>query len=258
MFTRARRQIVHEHVLSLARNDARVVAGAVIGSRAAGREDRWSDIDLTFAVADDRDVEAVVADWSDDLRRSFDAVELFDLTAGSTLYRVFMLPGALQVDLSFTPMPLYGPRGGSFEPLFGPTGEATAASSPSRARLFGMGIHHAVRARVSLERGRRWQAEYWISETRNCAFALACLSQGLDPGHGRGYDQLPPETTAPFERALVPSLDRSGLLGGLAAAIDLLFRHADGLMRASSWLERDLRGLAADAPLTWRRITTFD
>ena len=46
------RDRVREHVLALAEADPRVVAAAVVGGLADGAGDRWSDLDLTFAVAD--------------------------------------------------------------------------------------------------------------------------------------------------------------------------------------------------------------
>ena len=52
MFTIEDRRNAHERVLALAERDPRVVAGAVVGSLALADGDPWSDLDLTFAVAD--------------------------------------------------------------------------------------------------------------------------------------------------------------------------------------------------------------
>jgi hypothetical protein len=40
-------------VLGLAEEDERVVAGALVGSLAVNGADRFSDLDLTFGIADD-------------------------------------------------------------------------------------------------------------------------------------------------------------------------------------------------------------
>ena len=48
MFSTQDRDRIRERVLQLAASDARVVAGAVVGSLAHGGGDRWSDLDLTF------------------------------------------------------------------------------------------------------------------------------------------------------------------------------------------------------------------
>ena len=80
-------------------------------------------------------------------------------------------------------------------------------------------MHHAVRARFCIERGRRWQAEYWISGVRDQALALACHRRGLAVAHGRGFDDLPPEVLAPFEDALVRSLQPEELRRALTSAV---------------------------------------
>jgi hypothetical protein len=52
MFTPNERARVRQHVLELAHEDERIVAGAEVGSLALGGGDRWSDLDLTFAITD--------------------------------------------------------------------------------------------------------------------------------------------------------------------------------------------------------------
>src|SRR5213075_30010 len=61
---------------------ARVVAGAVVGSLAFDGGDRWSDLDLTFAVPDDVPLAQVLEDWTHQIVAEFDAVHLFDLPSG--------------------------------------------------------------------------------------------------------------------------------------------------------------------------------
>jgi hypothetical protein len=74
-------------VLELAGSDERVVAGAVVGSLAHGEGDRWSDLDLTFAVADGVNVEAALDDWTRRLADELEAVRLFDVWGGAELLR---------------------------------------------------------------------------------------------------------------------------------------------------------------------------
>ena len=100
MFCVEDRERIMEQLVERARSDPRVVAAAAVGSSAGGG-DRWSDLDLTFGVAAGVPVEEVLADWTRTLETDFGAVVLFDLPVGSTIYRVFLLPGVLQVDLSF-------------------------------------------------------------------------------------------------------------------------------------------------------------
>src|SRR5258706_4496996 len=118
MFSVKDRDRMREHVLEHATSDARVVAGATVGSLALNEEDRWSDLDLTFAVADDFSMFDVLEDWTRDLVEEFEAVHLFDLPSGASLYRVFLLPGLLQFDLSFTPASKFGATGPKFKIIF--------------------------------------------------------------------------------------------------------------------------------------------
>jgi hypothetical protein len=95
VFTVEQRDALRERVLALAGDDPRVVAGAAVGSLALESGDPYSDLDLTFAVADDVPVVDVLADWTRTLRDELAAVELVDLERGPTIYRVFLLPDAL-------------------------------------------------------------------------------------------------------------------------------------------------------------------
>src|SRR5690242_14973941 len=110
MFTVSDRDRTSKYVVDLAASDTRIIGAAVLGSLALKEGDRWSDIDLTFSVRDDSPVRHVIDDWTDRLANDFEAVNLFDVTSGATLYRVFLFPGCLQVDLSFTPASKFGPK----------------------------------------------------------------------------------------------------------------------------------------------------
>lgn len=245
------RERVRERLLGRAQADTRVVAGAVVGAEASGSADRWSDIDLTFGVIEGARVDEVLADWTKGLAAELDAVDLFDVHVGSTVYRVFLLPGNLQVDLSFTLEAEFGALGPHFRLLFGtavqrPAEQAAAAPQPDSARhLFGLGVHHAVRARFCIERGRPWQAEHWISATRDQALALACRRQGLQSAYGRGFDRLPAEWLAKLEPALVGSLERSELLRALGAAVEALLQEAAETRTLADRLAPRLRDLTA-------------
>src|SRR5207247_7380815 len=132
--------------------------GAVVGSLALSDGDRWSDLDLTFAVADNLSMYDVLEDWTHKIVAQFDATQLFDLPSGPSIYRVFLLPGCLQFDLSFTPTSKFGAVGPKFRLLFGRAVEKPHIPPPSARQLFGYAVHHAVRARFCIERGRFWQA----------------------------------------------------------------------------------------------------
>jgi hypothetical protein len=245
MFTVEERDRARSRLLEMAYADARIVAGAEIGALSQGGGDRWSDLDLTFAVADGASVDAVLGDWTVEVEREFRAVHLFDLPFRTTIYRVFLLPSNLQVDLSFTPVRDFGAFGPKFRLLFGSAVAREAPPQPSAQHVFGLAAHHAVRARICIERGRLWQAEYWISELRDSALTLACRRRGLEASYGRGFDQLPPETLRLASAGLIRSVERGGLLSALHAAIELLLLEADEAGDVASALAAQLRELAS-------------
>ncbi len=226
----------------MARADGRLVAGALIGSTTGG-SDRWSDLDLTFGVADHVEVADVLTDWTARLQREFQAVHLFDVSSRSSVYRVFLLPGNLQVDLSFTPRADFGAHGPNFTLMFGKSMVTPPTSQPSPEHLFGLAVHHLVRARICIERNRLWQAEYWISAARDYALALACRHRGLNTSYGRGFDDLPGELLESFTEALVCSLDRERLLQALGRTIDGLLRNSQDVRDLASKLEGQLHEL---------------
>jgi hypothetical protein len=105
-----------------------------------------------------------------------------------------------------------------------------------------------VRARIAVERGRPWQAAYWIGGVRDEAMALACQAAGLEAAWGRGLDRLPAALLSEAEEALVRSTGRDELLRALTAATELLLAQTDGLATEAAGLPGQLRELCrADA-----------
>jgi hypothetical protein len=245
LFSIKDRDLIRDHVLQLARSDLRVVAGAVVGSLALQDGDRWSDLDLTFAVADEYPVSDVLDDWTRNIIKEFHAIPLFDLPWGASIYRVFLLPGCLQFDLSFTPASKFGATGPKFKLLFGTSVEKPYVPPPKARELFGYAVHHAVRARFCIERGRYWQAEYWISGTRDCALHLACLRRHLPASDGRGFDELPSEIRDVFARTFVANLTRDELLRALGHVIQGLLHEADGVEELAMNVKPQLLALTA-------------
>ena len=224
MFTVEQRNALREDILRLAEVDERVVAGAAVGSLASDQGDRYSDLDLTFSVLDHVPVAAVLGDWTRRLIDEFDALHLTDVDHGPTTYRVFLLPGALQFDLSMTPAGQFRPRGSRFRLLFGETaaGEPEVPKPPVADDLFGWGVIYALHARASIERGRAWQAEHYVGAVRDHALSLACLCRGLPAVQARGYDDLPAETLTRLDTAHVASLEPEALRRALTASVRAL------------------------------------
>ena len=246
LFSESDRDHIQNRVLEISKADTRVVAGAMVGSLALAEGDRWSDLDLTFAVADDISMYEVLEDWTRQLIEEFDAAHLFDLPSGPSIYRVFLIPGCLQFDLSFTPASKFGAVGPKFKLLFGTSVERQFAGSPSTHELFGYAVHHVLRARFCIERGRYWQAEYWISSARDYALNLACRSHELPAQHGRGFDKLPADVLHIFEGSFVTSLEPNELLRTLRAVIDGLLHVSDEAQELAKKVEPQLRQLQVE------------
>lgn len=249
VFSIEERDRIRERVLELAGSDKRIVAGAIVGSLALNEGDRWSDLDLTFGVADEFSIFDVLEEWTRQIVGEFDAAHLFDLPSGASIYRVFLLPGCLQFDLSFTPASKFGASGPKFNLLFGSAVEKPYFPSPSVHELFGYAVHHALRARFCIERGRTWQAEYWISSLRDYALAIACHRHNLPVSYGRGFDHLPGDLLEQFKGSLVMSLERDELLRALKAAIDGLLRESFEVQELAAKIEPQLQQLTAE----WNR-----
>jgi hypothetical protein len=145
-------------------------------------------------------------------------VHCFGLTAGATVYRVFLLPGCLEVDVSVAPEEEFGAAGPTWRLLFGKDTERPELAPPPPDHLIGLCWHHVLHADAAMKRAKPWLAEYWISALRDHALELACLRLGLPAAHGRGFDQLGREVTAVYEDALVGSLEAAGQRRALRCA----------------------------------------
>jgi hypothetical protein len=230
VFTVEQRDALRAQMLQLGEDDERIVAGAAVGSLAAGSGDSFSDLDLTFAVAERVPVADVLDDWTRNLAEELHAVRLIDLEVGPTIYRVFLLPDALQFDLSMTPAAEFRPAGPKFQLLFGetaaddpdasgrPPGGLHLSTPAVAGDIFGWGVIYALHARACIERGRVWQAEHYVGAVRDHALSLTCLQLGLPAAQARGYDELPPETLARLDDAHVGSLEADALRTALAAS----------------------------------------
>lgn len=151
MFTVNDRNSLYDFVMQLAKDDRRVVTGALVGSLALDGGDRWSDLDLTFSVEDGFPMHDVLEDWTGIFQGKLDAAHFFDIHRDPLIYRVFLLPSCLQCDLSFTPKSKFGPAGPKFKLLLGKYVDKPLLPPPSAMELFGYAVHHILRARFWIE-----------------------------------------------------------------------------------------------------------
>lgn len=230
MFTPEQRARLRSDLLEYAASDDRIGGAAITGSAAVEREDRWSDIDLAFGVVDAAEMPNVLSDWTARMYERHLALHHLDVRSGAWIYRVFLLPGTLQVDLAFVPAAEFRALAPTFRLMFGSANEPRHVPPPSTVDLIGLGWLYAFHARTCLARRNLWQAEYMISGIRDHALALSCIRHGLPAIHGRGIDGLPGAVTTQFEDSLVRQLDLAELSRAFRVVVDGLLgetRSAD-------------------------------
>lgn len=227
MFTPDERAALRDALVAAAEADPRITGAALAGSSAHDFTDQWSDIDLALGIATDLD--AVVDDWTTRIHRDHGAITHHDMWLRGTLFRVFLLPGTLQLDVAFWRSGEFGATGPNFRLLFGSAAPTRSTPPPDASALAGMGWLYALHARSSIARGRAWQAEYMISGMRDQVLALACVRYDVSAVQGRGVDELPADVTAPVAEGLVRSLDavelRRAFAATCAAFADEVSRH---------------------------------
>jgi hypothetical protein len=144
MFTPDQRDRTRARLLARAEADAAIVGFAHTGSHATGTGDRWSDTDIVLAVRGD--IAEAAGRWTAWIYDEFDARHHWDLGVGGTsVIRVFLLPGWVELDLTFAPEPEFGARGPAWQPLFGTPHEQPPFPPPDRNTLIGHAWHHALR-----------------------------------------------------------------------------------------------------------------
>ena len=210
MYSESERKQVQDLIISQARKDHRITDAAIVGSESIGTNDRWSDIDLSFGFSESSLLEELLNDWTRFMNSSFNANTLFDLEYRNSMYRVYLLPNALQVDLSFTPSKDFGAITEKFKLLFGKAKPKGHKSLPDENEVFGYAVLYALKTRCSLERGKPWQTAYFLNQLRENILVLHCLKENLDPFEGRGYDLIPLNTKKALEPFLKSEMTNDG------------------------------------------------
>jgi hypothetical protein len=220
VFTPAERAKLLDALVSRARADARVTGAALTGSGALDQADRWSDIDFALGIAGDRD--EVMADWTAYLYAEHGAVHHMDVPFRSAVYRVFLLPHTLQVDIAFVPAPEFGATAPTFRLLFGTSADQPPTPPVDPRSQIDMAWLYALHVRSSIERRRCWQAEHMLGGLRNAVLSLMALRHGVPATQGRGLHLLPSSATNAAVATLVGSLAEADLRSAFRAAVELL------------------------------------
>jgi len=207
MYSGDEREKLREALIEVALGDKRLSGVALCGSAAAGTEDLSSDIDLVLGVADQGCLGEALAEWTELLCHDYGAVHHVDILSGARVFRAFLLPSTLEVDLNFVRSHEFGAEGPRFRLLRGEAVARPQVEPPDAGHFIGMGWLYARQARSCLGRGRCWQAGRMVSGVSDQALALACLRHGLPTLYGAAVDQLPPEVLAVFEGCPVRTVE---------------------------------------------------
>ena len=237
IFTPEARERLLTSLIDRARGDSRITGAALTGSGALDGTDRWSDIDFALGITGDRD--EVMADWTAFLYRECDVVHHMDVPFRTAIYRVFLLPDTLQVDIAFVPAAEFGATAPTFRLLFGTAADQPPTPPPTARSQIDVGWLYALHVRSSIERGREWQAEHMLGGLRNAVLTLMCLRHGVPASQGRGLHLLPPSETKSVLATLVGTLEEAELRRAFRAAVGLLLAEAG---HVDAELAKALRG----------------
>ena len=248
MYSPDDRAALRSAILERARRDTRLSGGAITGSAAADNEDRWSDIDLGFGVRGGESLQSVLEDWTAFMRER-GAVDAFDVRSGAWIYRVFLLPNTLQVDLAFAPAKDFGARAATFRLVFGEQSHPGHRMPQPATEFIGAAWLFALHVRSSLARQRVWQAEYMLGAMRDTVVSLACVSRELPERDGRGVDRLPRAFLARLEDTLIKRLT----VDEIGRAFDVLMSMLlDETRRVDKALADRLEPVLREVERSWR------
>jgi predicted nucleotidyltransferase len=225
IFTPSDRDAALARAIELLEADPRVEAAVVTGSLGAGRADRWSDFDLVAVIAADADCGEVAADWEAMAYREWPVAHHYATEFGSTLVRGFLLRNGLLADLAFTPIGDFA----AWAPVrvaFDRTGAATKIAeawqawtpTPDWRGESAFAAHDVLHACSAANRGRRWQALYFLQRIRTRTLSLASERHGLDSDDLAHVDQLPAAEVDAVLGTLVTDLETPTLLQAIDRA----------------------------------------
>jgi hypothetical protein len=226
MFGEVEREKLRRDLLERGARDERISGGAVTGSASRDALDRWSDIDVAFGVHTADQLLPALDDFTGFMREEHGAIDTVDVRRDPWVYRVFLLPSTLQVDLAFAPASHFGALAPSFRLVFGTANPQRQGPTPDRHELLGYAWLYALHVRSSIARGRSWQALYMLNQMRDKVLALACVAAGLPTSEARAVDRLPTTVTEPLEGSIPRSLADQDLRVAFASTAEALMDEA--------------------------------
>ena len=244
MYSKEYRNKVQSSIITFAKADVRIIDCAIVGSESIEKNDEWSDIDLTFGVSAEAEIPKILLGWNELMAKNFKANVLFDLAFRESIYRVYLLPNALQVDLSFTPTEHFGAITEKFKLIFGKEKARNSKPIPKLKTIFGYAVLYALKTRCSIEREKFWQAHYLLEKFKENIMTMKCLSENLNPFDGRDYDNLSELFLAQIESSLIDSPNRNNLDKSLMVLTKVLISETKNNSRLNYKFENELKQIA--------------
>lgn len=244
MYSKEYRNKVQSSIITFAKEDVRITDCAIVGSESIGENDEWSDIDLTFGFNMEIEIPKILLDWNELMAKKFGANVLFDLAFRESIYRVYLLPNALQVDLSFTPTKHFGAITEKFKLIFGEEKNRNSKPVPKLNTIFGYAVLYALKTRCSIEREKFWQAHYFLEKFKENIMTLKCLSENLNPFDGRDYDNLSDLFLTRIQSSLIDSPNRYNLGESLKVLTEILINETKNNSEINYKFENELKQIA--------------
>lgn len=245
MYSKEERDEIQNSIIALAQKDNRIKDCAIVGSESIGKHDKWSDIDLTFGIDDETEISQILSEWNAIMFANFNANVLFDVEYKESIYRVYLLPNALQVDLSFTPTQNFGAITNAFKLIFGKANHRQHKPEPELSSILGYSILYALKSRCAIEREKYWQAIFYLDKFRENIMTMKCISLHLNPFDGRSFDELPNSFLNKITTGLTGELNRDTLKNSLRSFTKILIQEIKQDNTIAYTFENELKRIAS-------------
>lgn len=229
MYSIEERKRVQDFLITKAKADQRISDAAIVGSESIGANDQWSDIDLSFGIKEGFSISKVIDDWTSILETECSAGQLLDVTYQNSIFRVFLLPNCLQIDLSFTPASKFGAITDNFLLLFGQQKETSKQQPPNPQDVYGYALLYTLKIKRAIERTRYWQAFHYLNTCRQYVQQLACLKHQITPFDAKGFDDLPLALLSNLQRTIPQSIEEEDLRMALDCIVECLITTSNDI-----------------------------
>jgi len=244
LFSEEYRKEILDSLAESFKNDSRIIGAVLFGSGATGFKDKYSDIDISFVVSDENDVETVYMDWESKNKSLFSKIHhfIFTYNQNSRVY-LFLLEGFLELDMGFVNLSFLSAETLEWEVIFDRTNQIENLLQKSwlnnqspdvkdfyflRLDQIWYSITHVI---ICLNRNNPWRALLHLQRIHYQTLELASLRLG--PGQNvkdfKEIDQLPEDFLDKLQNSLVKDPSPIKIKKALKSAIDCFFDEAQRL-----------------------------